>query len=89
MLLPLLALLLAPTAYAGTPSNSYCASGSSRTSPTYTNNVGSCANNGDVFLRSSIVEVGIHSAGSYGTYRKSHSSFVDFTHSYRSDLQGT
>ena len=100
-LLPLVCVIIAlhvcPSLALTQPAWSSCARGTNRENPSFTYNIGSCLGTGtdtsatDVFLRSDFVEVGIHYAGSYGTYRKAPSSFQGskYDHSYNGELDGT
>ena len=77
----ILATIIGISSAATDASWSFCARGTSRTVPTLTGGIGPCMPSAgveptvggrrtDVFLKSTIVEVGIHYTGSYGTYRK-------------------
>mmetsp|Transcript_22541 Transcript_22541/g.46821 ORF Transcript_22541/g.46821 Transcript_22541/m.46821 type:complete len:4475 (+) Transcript_22541:277-13701(+) len=87
--LGLIVLLLHPLASVAAPSDSACATGN-HGSESYTFGNGVSCLNGDVFLKSTIVEVGIHGTGSYGTVRKAPSGYQsrNFDHPYTNSLDG-
>ncbi|GMI00407.1 hypothetical protein TrST_g13361 [Triparma strigata] len=70
------------------PELSACAPGS-RGSEGWVTGIGNCAN-GDVFLKSSIIEVGIHTTGSYGTSRRAPSNYQSrsYDHPYNNNIDG-
>jgi len=89
LLLSFFVLLLQPHSTFANPADSQCATGN-HGGESYSGGAGVSCLNGDVFLKSTIVEVGIHQTGSYGTFRKAPTGYQSrsFDHPYKNNLDG-